>query len=193
MTTRKPGQKRTKIQREYDRQEIAKLRLREYTQLEIATELNVSLSTVKRELVRLQADWQAEARADTKAVKAIELQRLDAVMREAWKGWDRSLRDSQTKTVEEGGAGGKRKAKITTTNSSGDPRYLNAMMTAIERRCRILGIDAPTKVAPTNGEGEDIENGVFVVPAPAASVDDWMAQVNAYKVAKAAEEGETPD
>lgn len=180
MTTRKPGQKRTRTRREHDRQAIAGLRLREYSQLEIADALGLSLSTVKRELRHLHQEWQAEAQADTNETLSAELKRLEAVSREAWKGWELSLKE-QTTTTEEGDS---RKTRTTTT--SGDPRYLNTLLTAIERRCRILGIDAPSKVA-TTPDGDEAASGIFVVPAPAASVEEWLTQVQNYQDAKEAE------
>jgi DNA-binding transcriptional MerR regulator len=181
MPTRQPGQKRTRNRREYDRQEIARLRLREYTQAEIATAMGLSLSTVKRELSHLHQAWQAEARADTSVAMAMELRRLNTITREAWKGWELSLKDQTATTVEDGST------KTKTTTTAGDPRYLNAMMSAIERRCKIMGIDAPAKLAATTGSGEDVQRGIFVVPAPAGSVAEWMDQVHAYEQRKEAE------
>lgn len=181
MTTRKPGQKRTRTRREHDRQEIARLRLHEYSQLEIAKTLGISLSTVKRELNHLHREWQAESQADTDEALSLELRRLEAVSREAWKGWELSLKE-QTTTTEEGDS---RKTRTATT--SGDPRYLNTLLSAIERRCRILGIDAASKVASTTPDGDEAASGIFVVPAPAASVEEWLTQVQNYQDAKEAE------
>ncbi|MCL1483661.1 MULTISPECIES: helix-turn-helix domain-containing protein [unclassified Marinobacter] len=185
MTTRAPGQKRNRNHREHDRHEIARLRLREYTQIEIANTLNLSLSTIKRELRSLEREWQAEAMADTMAAKAMELRRLDFITREAWKGWELSLVKQTTETTEEGGRGSRTTTK--TASTSGDPRYLNTLMAAMERRCKILGIDASSKIYPASLEAEGVAHGVFVVPAPAASLDEWLEQVNVYQAAKADE------
>ena len=181
MPTSQPGQKRTRNRREYDRQEIARLRLREYTQAEIAATMGLSLSTVKRELSHLNQAWQAEARTDTNTAMAMELGRLDAITREAWRGWELSLKSQTATTVGDGSS------KTRTTTTAGDPRYLNTLMSAIERRCKIMGIDAPAKLAATTGSGDDIQRGVFVVPAPAGSVSEWMDQVKAYQQSKEAE------
>ena len=178
MTNRQPGQKRTRSRREHDRQEIARLRLREYTQAEIVEATGLSLSTVKRELGHLHRAWQAEAVADTGVAKVMELKRLDAISREAWKGWELSLRDHTATTTGDG------QSKTRTTTTAGDPRYLNTMMSAIERRCKILGIDAPAKAGTATEDESEAQRGVFVVPAQAGSVDEWMDQVKAYQATK---------
>lgn len=57
----------------------------------------------------------------------------------------------------------------------------------MERRAKLLGLDAPAKIAQTDGNGEDTDAGVFLVPAPAGSVSEWMDQVKTYQANKPAE------
>lgn len=68
---------------------------------------------------------------------------------------------------------------------SGDLRSIDRMVKIIEQRSKLLGLYAPTKLAATNKDGdEDAPQGVFMVPAPAASVEDWLQQVSDYNATK---------
>ena len=72
----------------------------------------------------------------------------------------------------------------------GNPKAVEKMLKVMERRAKLIGLDAPTKHAATNTDGDDVEPGVFVVPAPAANLDDWLAQVQTYQDAKEAEKAD---
>lgn len=151
-TRRKAGQKRTKDQRLAERQRIAELRLKAWTQQQIADEVGVSLSTVIRELAILHAHWREEASEDIAAIKARELHKLDRLESEAWRAWEASRKPGERKVYE----GGKLSRKEV-TGQTGDPRYLNAIMGIQDRRSRLLGLDAPVKFAPTTPEGQAID------------------------------------
>jgi hypothetical protein len=47
---------------------------------------------------------------------------------------------------------------------SGDPRAVDTALKIGERRAKLLGLDAPTKVAPTDPTGDKSYSGVLVVP-----------------------------
>ena len=49
---------------------------------------------------------------------------------------------------------GSAKAVIEKETMLGNPAYLAGVMSCIERRCKILGLDAPTKIAPTAPDGK---------------------------------------
>lgn len=154
-----PGEKRSKAQKIKDREQIAALKLRGRTLQQIADAVGVSVMTVRRELKALIGDWQAAAKEDIAAVKARELRKLEALEEEAWKEWERSKEDWVKKSVKKGGttpAGTKAapETKVETGGQCGDPRYLNVLLGVQERRAKILGVDAPTKIAPTDPTGE---------------------------------------
>lgn len=65
-------------------------------------------------------------------------------------------------------------------NTAATDRVLKVM----ERRAKLLGLDAPTKIRATDKDGDDAVGGVFVVPAPAASVDEWLEQAAQYQANK---------
>jgi hypothetical protein len=95
---------------------------------------------------------------DFNEAKARELAKIDKLEREYYAGWRRSCEDEETtrqatkgKVVkrkdEEGELVSERPAEVTRTRKgqAGDPRFLAGVERCIERRCKILGIDAPTR------------------------------------------------
>ena len=146
------------------REQIASLRLKEWTIPMIAREVGVSEATVTRELRSLSEEWKEAAKEDIEAIKARELRKLDRIESEATKAWERSLQDYNRKVVSERpgkeakdekakGRGKDRTASIETGSQNGDPRFLRIILDCQERRAKILGSDAPTKVAPTDPTG----------------------------------------
>jgi hypothetical protein len=146
-----PGQKRPKAQRLADRAKIAELRLKGWTQQQIAQAVDISLRTCIRELEILHRQWREEASEDIAAIKARELHKLDRMESEAWREWERS-RVPHRKLVMEGG----KVTRVEKSGQTGDPRYLQAIMGIQDRRSRLLGLDAPVKFAPTTPEGQGL-------------------------------------
>jgi hypothetical protein len=152
-----PGDRRTKDQRRADRERIAKLRLKHKTIAEIAEETVLSIPTINRELAIIRKEWKASAIEAIDEIKARELASLEMMEAEVLVEWERSKKDWQKKVVEDKpvgtrGGGGK-SAKIETGGQTGDPRYMQVLLGIKDRRAKILGTDAPTKVAPTTPDG----------------------------------------
>lgn len=155
--------KRTKAQRLKDRERIAHLRLFHRTQDQIAEELGIHTSTVCRELKIIEAEWQANAQRSIATIKAEELRKLDHYELETLKEWERSKKDYTKKIMEDSQGIGERKtrkAKIETSEQYGDPRYMSVLLGIQDRRAKIIGMDAPQKVAPTNPEGTEAYKGM---------------------------------
>lgn len=73
--------------------------------------------------------------------------------------------------------------------AGGNLKAIDRVIKISERRAKLLGLDAPSKIANTTKDGEDADGtGVFVVPAPAASIEDWVAQAQAYQQDKEPDE-----
>lgn len=62
----------------------------------------------------------------------------------------------------------------------GDLRAVDRVIRIIEVRCKLLGINAPVKIAATTADGEDAPRGVVVVPAPAGSIEEWLEQADQW-------------
>ena len=134
-----------------DRRKIADLYLKGWIQADIADELGVNQSTVSRDIKALQKDWLESALVDFNEAKSQELAKIDRLEREYWQAWERSCEDAETVTEKARASRGAEKPdSIEKTKQAkgqaGDPRFLNGVQWCIERRCKILGIDAPNKI-----------------------------------------------
>lgn len=129
------------------RREVSKLYLSGRTQPEIARQLQVSQPTISRDLKYLQEKWIQSALVDINEAKGKEIAKIDSLEIEYWEAWRRSLKERketttkgmisqgiQPKTVEQ---------TIKRIETIGDPRFLQGVERCIDKRCQILGLDAP--------------------------------------------------
>lgn len=73
-----------------------------------------------------------------------------ALTREAVKEQAEHLRDIELRRLD------KAQRALQSGVNAGDPKAVHAMLKVMERRARLLGLDAPTKIANTDTEGRDI-------------------------------------
>ena len=141
----------TKIEREAHLLTVSDLYLTGKTQAYIGTQIGCSQSQVSAYLRKLYKRWETAASANIDKLKARELARLDKVEVEAWAAWERSQADAETETTSTFDG------KITTTlkreGQVGDPRFLDVVNRCIAQRCKIIGVEAPQKIAPTDPTG----------------------------------------
>jgi hypothetical protein len=133
------------------RQQVATRYLQGEYQTTIAKDLGVDTATISRDLAAIRAAWLASTIRDFDAAKAEELAKIDAVEREYWQAWERSKKDKEVATQETDGLDAQtRKPKIKKVTlrkegQSGNPAYLVGVLACIDKRCKILGLDAPTR------------------------------------------------
>jgi len=159
------GKHRSKAQIARDRRRISDLYLQGWLQADIADTIGVSAPTVSRDLKALQADWLESALIDFNEAKARELAKVDRLEREYWQAWRRSCEDAETIRQEgsrRGEDGSKKlppvdKVVKTSKGQAGDPRFLQGVQWCIDKRCKILGIDAPQKLEHTGKDGGPIQ------------------------------------
>jgi len=149
MAKRKPRRSAAQLAR--DRRRIAELYLEGWLQADIADEVGISQSTVSNDIGALQRDWLASSLIDFDRAKAREIAKVDKLEREYYAAWRRSCLDAETlkqKGAPSDEAGKVKTASIekTTKGQAGDPRFLQGVQWCIERRCKILGVDAPTEI-----------------------------------------------
>ena len=149
--TVKPVRKLEIVQR---RQKVAELYLQGWQQDAIAKELGLRQPMISEDLARIRQAWRESAIRDFDAARDLELERLNRIEREAWAGWQRSQLPNQSATVD--GEAGSQKAKRTVRHQYGDPRFLDIVLRCNEARRKLLGIDAPTKIAPTLPDGQPL-------------------------------------
>ena len=156
------------------RDQVSALVLKGMTTRQIAEKVGISQRTVVRDIQHLQAQWREKALEAIDQVKARELASLDIMEAEAWDAYNRSKQDYTKKVVEDKPTGKGRSARIETGSQHGDPRLFNVILSIKERRAKLLGMDAPTKIAGTNPEGTE-ERPLAVVAMPAQmGMDEWQ-------------------
>lgn len=167
------GKRRSNGELARDRRNISDLYLQGRLQADIAAKLNISQSTVSRDITWLQAQWLTSSLVNINKVKSKELAKIDRLEREYWTAWERSCEDAETLTQKTKGKVEKRQdddgrfvaerpaeATKTSKGQAGDPRFLAGIQWCIERRCKILGVDAPTRADLTT-KGESLnERGI---------------------------------
>ena len=132
---------------------VSELYLQSWTQMAIAQKLGIAQSTVWADLKAIRKHWRESQIRDFDEAIARELEKIDRVEREAWEAWERSKQPQESTTVTDG-HGGKR-AQKRVQHQYGDPRYLEQVHKCIASRRAILGLDAPTRIAPTTPDGEE--------------------------------------
>ena len=159
-TNRKPAE------REFHRAEIARRYLAGTPQYIIAQAIGLSEQMVSYDLHVLAERWKQSALFDVDAAKARELAKLDNLEREYWAAWEASKHDKQI-AVQKSGGGERplqvKEAMLRKEGQSGNPAFLAGVMSCIERRCRLLGLDAPLKNEHSGPNGRPIGLQAVVV------------------------------
>lgn len=190
-----PKERQLKVDRkrmmEMRMQIVAPLWRKNWSELEIRDEVmkrlnleTLSSRTIHEDIQRLCKELREARMEDTEAVVSAELHRLDLVIRSAWEAWEASLQNTEQKRTKRKGLPKKDKEgneTITTlfieqtkeeNAGRGEPRYLDIILRALERRQRLLGLDrvsldlsggitaqleithAPSGFAPASSEDE---------------------------------------
>lgn len=152
------GPKRTHHQILRDRQLVADWYCQGITQAEIAERINedrdyeLSQQTISNDLRAVQKAWLESSLRDFDEMRAEQLGKIDRLEREYWRGWERSCEDAET-VRNEGPASGVEKIVKTKKGQAGNPAFLAGVERCVERRCKLLGLDAPVKQELTGADG----------------------------------------
>lgn len=163
-------QRKTEIT--HRRLQVSEMYLRGVYQSEIAAKLGVDQATISRDLAELRKEWLDRSVNHIDQRKAIELAKIDRLELEYWAAWDRSKENAEVEVVEQIGSRKKIKSgtgdnKETieperikkykrTEGQSGNPAFLAGVLSCIDKRCEILGLNAPKRTDLTSG-GEVIK------------------------------------
>lgn len=144
-----------------DRRRISQLYLQGTLQVDIADQLGLDQSTISRDLKALHQEWLDSAMVDYDQAKAKELAKIDNLEMTYYQEWAASKepivkRKTAKRVNNPGGDGGPdwRTTEATQEISlgTGDPRFLQGVQWCIDRRCKLLGLDAPVKQLSKNIE-----------------------------------------
>ena len=146
-----PRAKKSEIVRR--RNLVGDLYVRGFSQTAIAHELGVAQSTVSLDLKAIEKEWKASTLRDFDTLRAVELRKLDRLEREAWEAWQKSQEPAEVTKVTDHGNG--KKAEKTVKQRVGDARFLEQIHKCLAARRALLGLDAPTRIAPTSPDGQE--------------------------------------
>lgn len=128
-----------------------------------------SLETLKKDIDSLLEEWRETRIEDLDLALQLELERIDALVKEAWEAWEKSKESyKKVKAAQEGvpgtpdgeGDGGQNTPEIITVKmkqssedvvSCGDPRYLEVINRLLMERRKLLGLYSPEKM-DVNGD-----------------------------------------
>lgn len=113
---------------------------------------------VSYDLRAIQVEWRDVPKQELNELKVKELARIDILERTYWQAWERSLEPREsTNEVDDGD---RIKISKRTTPSNGNPAFLKGVMDCIDRRCKLLGLDAPIKSEVSGANGSSIIAGL---------------------------------
>lgn len=146
-----PANTRSQFQREADYERITSLYLRGWRQADIAAELGLTQQQVSYDLRTIQKRWRESTTMNLDEAKQKELSRIDELERDFWTAWE-SSKTERTKARQETDGTKDRSGKPIVKKSSmekeqrdGNPAFLQGVLSCIDRRCKLLGLDAPEK------------------------------------------------
>lgn len=139
--------------------------------IEEQTGVRITHTTVGKYVKQSLQEWKDERLKKIDDQKAVELQRIDKLEQTYWQAWEKSLEDvkktkNRQRAVPKASGGSTEMSvfsadkEIATEERLGDPRYLQGVQWCIQKRCEILGIDAPTQIN-TNITGNVITQTVI--------------------------------
>jgi len=138
------------------RQTVGRLYAQGQTLREIGKAVGRHEATICRDLEKIRCQWLESSIRDFDQAKADELAKIDNLEREHWEAWARSRKDKQSRTVEDSDKGGSKRS-VREEGQTGDPRFLDGVLKCIERRCKLLGIDAPERKECSGPDGGPIQ------------------------------------
>lgn len=163
MAKRKPGERQHTNKKgvEERRRTVARLLVKSVPQYEIARICGVSSTQISRDIKHIRKEWKESRLEDTDEYVSQELAKIAVIEEEAWKAWEKSCEKVvSTRVVKEAPSkqypDGKMSKQVQEQERHGDKAMLDIVLNCIEKRCKLLGIEKPIKIAETDAEGNDL-------------------------------------
>lgn len=175
--------RRNREQRRERERAIWTLRQKGLTHQEIADQVSMERSSVSKILKRLNNRFLDKMDDQIQQAKIEQWQQLDYIVSESLSAWERSkeaqrnIKRTQESLEHPGGLGGGTQdpekplvQSVSTTTAvidqDGNPNYLKAAREALADMRKLLGIDAPTKIAATDPTGQKSTPGQVLIFVP---------------------------
>ena len=104
---------------------------------EIATRLGVSREQVTYDVRIIKDRWQARTTMDLTDAKSLEVAKIDRLERVYWEAWELQCLPDLLKD---------KAGEVHVLPQTGDPALLAGILKCIDRRCKLLGLDAPLQI-----------------------------------------------
>jgi hypothetical protein len=127
------------------RVEVARRYLQKESIRQIAEAIGGKPTTIHNDLVAIMEEWRQSAIRSFDDAVAEELARINLLELTYWQAWGESRGErvvtTTEKSIRQGG-----KASIRSEHMAGNPAFLAGVQWCMDRRIKLLGLDAPTKV-----------------------------------------------
>jgi hypothetical protein len=183
MTKKLGGPTRTKEQREYDLKEISGLYLQGWIQAEIAAHINktrsydITRQTITRDIKTIQQRWLESSVRNFDEARAEELAKVDNLELTYWSQFEASKDPIVKRRTSKKVDGETTEATQEVSLGTGDPRFLQGVQWCIDRRCKLLGLDAPTRSEVTGAGGVPLFT-ISDMTQAAKELKDWEDENN---------------
>ena len=150
--------KRTTFQREQDYIEIARRYAKAEPQAAIAKDLGVTQQQISEDIKAILGRWRKVYLGAVNDKIASELAKINDLERTHWQACEDSKTVKEvTNTGKTTGKDGDRlKAELRKEDRDGNPAFLAGVMACIDRRIKLLGLDAPEKHEHAGKDGGEI-------------------------------------
>lgn len=141
-----PQSKEQQFAVESRRARVAEAYLKGKAQWEIVLAEKVDKAQISRDLDAVRKAWRESAVRDFDEDVNRELDRIDLLERTYWEAWERSRSErTRSRTKRRTGAAPSDEASVEKEQRDGNPAFLDGVMSCIDKRCKLLGLDAPVK------------------------------------------------
>ena len=149
---------RNKMQRQLDLVRTAEMYCQGMPQVAIAKEIGITQPAIVNDLKVIRKEWAERRVASFDQHVSNELAKIDNLERVAWEAWEASQLPSQR--TSERVVDGISSIRNTSEKRDGNPAFLAQVERCIEKRIKLMGLNAPEMIALTDWRRSAVEQGV---------------------------------
>jgi len=136
-----------------------------WSQQKIADECGVHQTTIFADINFLLEEWKKSNLVDLDSKIELEIRRINNLESKAWEAFFESKQVKTTTVTRQPNMKHNKTRRdpvnfegidASTIDSGGDAKFLNIVSDCIKQRCKLMGLDAPQKVALTDTKGNDL-------------------------------------
>ena len=109
----------------------------------------ISQQQISLDMKAIIQGWKEVALKDVVELRQAELEKVNRMENEYWDAWERSCANKQTKAARKrlgkDADAGNTVQSVTDESRDGNPAFMAGIQWCINKRCELLGLNAPTK------------------------------------------------